>query len=468
MCHRLAALKSLPPVTPQTILNSFEKGQHLTEVSQKWRSWLSADNSSMPQQVHIALNNDCTQMVVNWATLMPGVADGEVQWWPAEQPRPAQTVSAKAEISTYNAGVFGWSGTLYSATMIDLVPGQRYKYVVGSPSLNVWSLPFVFSATVKPSASASVKLAITADQGTIVPFGWAVADAIIKEHTTSSRPFDGTILSGDVSYATVSPPRYELESTWDAFFVQVEPYAATAPFMATVGNHEAPPGNITNSSGLFTDVWGAAFNARLTMPSRESGGRDNLWFSYNIGPIHVASLSSEHDYSPNSPQALWLEKDLSSVDRAVTPWVFVSLHRPIYSADQSEFPSHSPGGALANWLEPVCKTHKCDLMLQGHVHCAERIHAQFNGTVMTQPTNEGSGPASNTYRNPTAPVYIVQGTAGAFQKEHFMDPAPAWSAFRLNGIYGYGIMEVTGANLLEYRFVDLNGGVQDQWRIVKG
>jgi hypothetical protein len=106
MCHRLAALKSLPPVTPQTILNSFEKGQHLTEVSQKWRSWLSADNSSMPQQVHIALNNDCTQMVVNWATLMPGVADGEVQWWPAEQPRPAQTVSAKAEISTYNAGSF--------------------------------------------------------------------------------------------------------------------------------------------------------------------------------------------------------------------------------------------------------------------------------------------------------------------------------------------------------------------------
>ena len=35
-----------------------------------------------------------------------------------------------------------------------------------------------------------------------------------------------------------------------------------------------------------------------------------------------------------------------------------------------------------------------DLVLQGHVHCAERVHAQYNGTVVTLPTNEGAGPAS--------------------------------------------------------------------------
>ena len=35
-----------------------------------------------------------------------------------------------------------------------------------------------------------------------------------------------------------------------------------------------------------------------------------------------------------------------------------------------------------------------DLVLQGHVHCAERVHAQFNGTVVTLPVNEGAGPAS--------------------------------------------------------------------------
>jgi hypothetical protein len=53
------------------------------------------------------------------------------------------------------------------------------------------------------------------------------------------------------------------------------------------------------------------------------------------------------------------------------------------------------------------------------------------------------------------------------QREKFVNPVPSWSAFRLNGAYGYGIMEVTGAGLLEYRFVDLSGDVKDAWRIVK-
>lgn len=35
------------------------------------------------------------------------------------------------------------------------------------------------------------------------------------------------------------------------------------------------------------------------------------------------------------------------------------------------------------------------------------------------------------------------------------------------GAYGYGIMEVTGAGLLEYTFVDTVGAVHDTWRIVK-
>ncbi len=64
----------------------------------------------------------------------------------------------------------------------------------------------------------------------------------------------------------LSPPQ-----TRDSFMVQVEPYASTTPFMTTVGNHDAVPGNITNSSGTFVDVWGAAFEARLRMPAASSG-----------------------------------------------------------------------------------------------------------------------------------------------------------------------------------------------------
>jgi hypothetical protein len=95
-----------------------------------------------------------------------------------------------------------------------------------------------------------------------------------------------------------------------------------------------------------------------TLGPSSSGGHGNLWFSFNVGPIHFASVSSEHNYSTGSPQALWLDADLAAVDRSVTPWVILSLHRPVYSADASEYDSHSPGGALARWLEPVGRAHK--------------------------------------------------------------------------------------------------------------
>ena len=44
---------------------------------------------------------------------------------------------------------------------------------------------------------------------------------------------------------------------------------------------------------------------------------------------------------------------------------------------------------------------------------------------------------------------------------------PAIGPPTCTGAYGYGIMAVTGAGLLEYTFVDTVGAVHDTWRIVK-
>ncbi len=212
-------------------------------------------------------------------------------------------------------------------------------------------------------------------------------------------------------------------------------------------------------------MWGAAFTARFAMPP--SPGPRNLWFSFDIGPVHVASISSEHDVTPGSPQSSWLVADLAAVDRSVTPWVFLSIHRPIYSTDEDEYGSHCPGGTFPTALEAILVAAKVDLVLQGHEHCAERTQAHINGTVVTAAVNQGNGTAANTYVNPGAPIYIVQGSSGAAQEESFVTPAPEWNAFRSSGVYGYGIMRVTGASLLEYEFVDTQRQVYDAWRIVR-
>ena len=57
------------------------------------------------------------------------------------------------------------------------------------------------------------------------------------------------------------------------------------------------------------------------------GGNKNLWYSYNVGNVHVLVFSTEHNFLPGSPQFTFIEADLAAVDRSVTPWVIVAGHR---------------------------------------------------------------------------------------------------------------------------------------------
>ena len=73
--------------------------------------------------------------------------------------------------------------------------------------------------------------------GTVIPLGFAVAEQI--ERDMAVQPFDLAVLAGDLAYATVDPPKNELEEVWDAWGRMIEPYVSTLPFMGNVGNHGA-------------------------------------------------------------------------------------------------------------------------------------------------------------------------------------------------------------------------------------
>lgn len=46
-------------------------------------------------------------------------------------------------------------------------------------------------------------------------------------------------------------------------------------------------------------------------------------FSFDYGPVHIVSASTEHDYSVNSAQIQWIQKDLetANANRANVPWI---------------------------------------------------------------------------------------------------------------------------------------------------
>mmetsp|Transcript_26845 Transcript_26845/g.86318 ORF Transcript_26845/g.86318 Transcript_26845/m.86318 type:complete len:523 (+) Transcript_26845:29-1597(+) len=417
-----------------------------------------------PQQIHLALGDDQTSMVAMWVTYA-NYTPSYVRWGPEGSGEDAELAnSALAKTSTYTNGSWtGWRGTIYTAVMENLQPGVEYTYIVGSDECG-WSERFNFRAPPTSSVDQPVRLLTYGDQGSFMPFGFLVTAQILRDlkHT----PADFVMHVGDISYATLHtsiPPIVassdEWEPLWDVYMRQMEPIAARMPYMVGVGNHENPYN--------FT-----AYNHRFRMPAAPSGGNGNFWYSFDYGSVHITSMSTEHDYSPGSPQWEWIRADLararSPERRGVTPWVFLGAHRPIYSSDTSEWDSHRPGAPLQTSLDPILREFDVDLVLTGHMHCYERTHPVYNGTVMAMPTRDPATGDADVYQSPKAPLFLVQGMAGALIEESWVSPAPSWAAVR-HTVYGYSRIHVHNSTHLQYQFMATADGGEptDEFWIVK-
>ena len=86
-------------------------------------------------------------------------------------------------------------------------------------------------------------------------------------------------------------------------------------------------------SGESLGECGVPMNARFTMPAN---GNALWWYSFDFSAVKTIMLSSEHDLHPGSVQYKWLATQLSMVDREVTPWVVLELHRPMYNNENCE------------------------------------------------------------------------------------------------------------------------------------
>merc|ERR1712151_157169 len=54
---------------------------------------------------------------------------------------------------------------------------------------------------------------------------------------------------------------------------------------------------------------------------------EKMWYSFDYGLVHFVALSSEHLLEP---QVDFFKADIKQVDRRVTPWVIVAMHRPLW------------------------------------------------------------------------------------------------------------------------------------------
>ncbi len=100
--------------------------------------------------------------------------------------------------------------------------------------------------------------------------------------------------------------------------------------------------------------------------------------------------------------------------------------QPWYSSNTAH---KGEGEPMRQSIEPLLYANKVNAVFAGHVHAYERSVPVYNNTL-----------------TPDAPVYIVIGDGGNREglAPNYVNPAPAWSAFR-QASYGHGIIDVVNS-----------------------
>ncbi|EXJ73453.1 uncharacterized protein A1O5_03213 [Cladophialophora psammophila CBS 110553] len=372
--------------------------------------------------------------------------------------------------------------------------------------------PYTF-ITGRPAGNpAEFSVAVVVDLGTMGSQGLTTyAGKGVSENNTLSPGEINTIQSlekfkggydfvwhpGDIAYAdywlkeeiqgflpntTIAQGFHVYESILNDFYDEFTPITAYKPYMVGPGNHEA---NCDN--GGYTDKYHnitydvsicipgqtnfTGYRNHFRMPSAESGGTGNFWYSFDHGMTHFVQVDTETDLghgfvAPDEPggvegedsgpfnttidaQTKWLEADLASVNRTATPWVIVAGHRPWYLSNAND--SGTICWTCKDVFEPLYIKYGVDLVLSGHAHVYERQNPLANGIMDPAGLN-----------NPKAPWYITNGAAGHYDGlDNLQYPLMDYSRFgldTLNKTYGWSKLTFHNSTHMTHEFVASKSG----------
>lgn len=332
--------------------------------------------------------NTPDQMAVSWATNCS--AESTVQYGPSIALGAA--VNGNQSQYTFMDGLYV-SPYLHHTPLAGLPPSTLIFYRVGGATSG-WSPVMNFTTHPGVGPAIPLRLAVLGDLGQTNNS----VDTLAHMQESPLYPFDAVLHAGDLSYAD------SVEPLWDSWQLMVQGVASAVPYMTVVGNHE-----IEVDINLATFE---AYRARFMMPAvfyNTSKQYTDLYYSYNLGPIHFLMLSSYSDYANTSAQYAWLLADLGTVDRSVTPWVVTVLHAPWYNSNTAH---QLEGEAMRESMEPLLYAAGVDIVFAGHVHAYERCVRTYNWNP-----------------DPAGPYYITIGDGG--NREGL---ALAWECAYLAGV----------------------------------
>ena len=425
-----------------------------------------ANEDYLPQQVHISYTDEPTEMMITWVTLsIPDIATIK---YSLALDYPILT----SNTSSNNITQFVDDGPLHRVIYInrvlltDLTIGGEYFYVCGTEKYG-WSSVYQFTTMRNFTEFGEYpRIIFYGDLGDTNSISLSSIQNMVE-----TTDINAILHIGDFAYDLLDNNGL----VGDQFMMDIEPIAAYTPYMTAVGNHEAG----YNYSH---------YRNRFTMPNFSS---ENMLYSWNIGPAHIISFSSEvyfqpdtrivtKDFPPIQSQFNWLVDDLTKANlpenRKKHPWIITMAHRPLYCSNLGydacawKINPMREGllynGKIRFGLEALFYNYQVDLELWGHEHTYERSYPVYKHIpYLTNITNING---TCYYHNPIAPVHIIAGSPG--NREMNGEPVEftnnSWSAYRSYN-YSFSYMEIYNSTHLHIQ--QINGKtkklIDDLWII---
>lgn len=471
------------------MLSSFDNIQE-TRVDTLEASWnrlkdsrakLHSGNKFTPEQLHLSLGANSTEVWVTWMTLEPVMCELVYSKVVYDGSRLDREISVTADMSyrrieesdpKWIKATGRKYRTLFThrAKMQNLKPGSLYVYRAQSYDCDrdgtstFYSNTYHYSAKDLSNSRESVNLAIYGDLGLVN--GQSIPRLT---RDVDDGKYDVIIHNGDFAYDLNT----RHGQVGDEFMRKIEPIAARVPYQTSVGNHEIAE-NFTHYNQRFTmiDSGGSVTN----------GQHNNFYYSFNVGPVHFVAFSTEFYYFLKDVglealhnQYEWLKQDLtlatSPAERAKRPWIVVFGHRPMYCSSRDRDDCSKDSNILRKGLpflgtyalEKLFYDFGVDVEIYSHEHQYERFLPIYDGKVYN-----GTEDPEDPYFNPLAPVHFISGSAGCHERLDPFKGTPATGSIKQISDYGFTRLRASRCELsFEQISDDLYGRVVDEVSIKK-
>jgi hypothetical protein len=177
----------------------------------------------------------------------------------------------------------------------------------------------------------------------------------------------------------------------------------------------------------------------------------NAYYSFDYGPAKHIIVSAYSAMEPESAQYQWLVKELGSVDRAVTPWVLLTIHTPLYNTFNKH--KHDPQIIAAKeHLEPLLVKYHVNVVFSGHIHAYQRTGNVALGKLHHK-----------------GPMHITIGAGGRQCDAAYNNETPEeWIEKRDASYFGYGRLSIFNCTHAEWRWIPLSISGKKQSRVLFG